>query len=162
MARTKAPLALTNPSFEDLVDALNSLARYRGGEPYRAVRFVLPVQPMPAPRPKFTHDGYAYSPKPYVTWRGNVAPHIPKLEPTITGVRCAVALGLVLPPYKTVATPWPKGDVDNFEKSVYDIVTKRGHIWKDDVQICLNITLKRFSEDGESPHAEVYIREWSA
>jgi Holliday junction resolvase RusA-like endonuclease len=88
-----------------------------------------------------------------------VSPHIPKLEPIITGLRCAIALDLVLPPYKTVKTPWPKGDIDNYEKAVWDIITKKKHIWKDDIQVCLSITGKRFTEDGEDPHAAVYIRE---
>jgi len=114
---------------------------------------------MPAPRPKFTRDGYAYSDKRYVTWRGQVAKHIPKLEPIISGLPCAVALDLVLPPYKTVKTPWPKGDVDNFAKAVFDIITKKEHIWKDDMQINLTIVQKRFAVGNEVSHAAVYIRE---
>jgi len=65
----------------------------------------------------------------------------------------------VLPPYKTVKTPWPKGDIDNYEKAIWDIITKGGHIWKDDVQVCLSSTNKRFTEGEEKPHAQVYIRE---
>lgn len=151
-------VATMSPSFKGLVDGLNDLLDYGDGV-YRAVSFVLPVAPMPAPRPKFTRDGYAYSPKPYVTWRGQCRPHIPKLEPYIAGLRCAVALDLVLPPYKTVNTPWPKGDIDNYEKAVWDIITKGGHIWKDDVQVCLALTGKRFTINDERPHAQVYIRE---
>ncbi len=147
----------TSPSFDLLRDAVNGM--YASGTGYRAVVFVLPVAPMPAPRPKFTRDGYAYSPKPYVTWRGQVGPHIPKLEPIISDVPCAVALDLVLPPYKTVKTPWPKGDVDNYAKAVFDIVTKKKHIWKDDVQVNLCVIQKRFCVGDETPHASVYIRE---
>jgi Holliday junction resolvase RusA-like endonuclease len=81
-------------------------------------------------------------------------PHISR-----TGLRCAIALDLVLPPYKTVKTPWPKGDIDNYEKAVWDIITKKKHIWKDDIQVCLSLTNKRFADDHETPHAAVYIRE---
>jgi Holliday junction resolvase RusA-like endonuclease len=155
----------TSPSFEALKAALNDLLFIRreksGPPPYRAVSFVLPVQPMPAPRPKFTRDGYAYTGKAYVTWRGQVKPHIPALEPIITGLRVGIALDLVLPPYKTVKTPWPKGDIDNYEKAIWDIITKGGLIWKDDIQVCLSITGKRFArlDLDERPHAAVYIRE---
>jgi Holliday junction resolvase RusA-like endonuclease len=149
---------MTSPSFKELVDLLNA-SLDDDDRLYRAVSFVLPVAPMPAPRPKFTRDGYAYSPKAYVTWRGQCRPHIPALEPIISGIRCAIALDLVLPPYKTVKTPWPKGDIDNYEKSVWDIITKAGHIWKDDVQVCLSVTGKRFTVEDEKPHAEVYVRE---
>jgi len=148
---------MTSPSFEELVEALNHILEDDGT--YRAVSFILPVQPMPAPRPKFTRDGTLYTGKPYVTWRGRVAPHIPKLEPIIAGLRCAIALDLVLPPYKTVSTKWPKGDIDNYEKAVWDIVTRKKYIWKDDVQVCLSITGKRFTSSTEVPHAAVYIRE---
>jgi len=88
-----------------------------------------------------------------------VSPHIPALESRIHNRRCGVVLDLALPPYKTVSTPWPKGDNDNYEKAVWDIITKGGPIWKDDVQVCLNLTGKRFITDGEKPHAAVYIRE---
>lgn len=146
-----------NLSFECVVDSLNEL--FPGGAEYRAVQFVLPVCPAPAPRPRFTRDGYAYSPKTYVTWRGQVKPHVPALRPVISDLPCALALDLVMPPYKTVNTPWPKGDIDNYAKAIFDIVTSKGCIWKDDIQVNVGLIRKRFCEDGEEPHAHVYIRE---
>ena len=148
---------MTSPNFNELVEALDHMLEDDGT--YRAVSFILPVKPFPAPRPKHTRDGTMYTPKPYVSWRGQVSPHIPQLEPIIAGLRCAIALDLVLPPYKTVATKWPIGDIDNYEKAVWDIITRKKHIWKDDVQVCLSITGKRFCIDDEKPHAAVYIRE---
>lgn len=162
MARKKAATpALTNPSFDDLVDAVDELAS--GGPPgrdFKYVRLDLPVKPMPAPRPKATRDGVLYHERAYLTWRGEVARYFSKLEPRIEDVRVAVVLELVLPPYKTVSTPFAKGDNDNYEKAIWDVITKKGHIWKDDIQVCLNITLKRFADEGEEPHAKAYIREW--
>jgi hypothetical protein len=72
---------MTSPNFKELQLALDGLLQDDHTTPYRAVWFVLPVKPMPAPRAKFTRDGYSYSPKPYVTWRGQVSPHIPHRAP---------------------------------------------------------------------------------
>lgn len=38
----------------------------------------------------------------------------------------------------------PRGDTDNFEKGLYDIITQDGRFWHDDNQIITNISTKRY------------------
>lgn len=151
-------MTLQSPSFKELQRAVDGMLLGVRGD-YRALSFTLPVKPMPAPRACFTRDGFAYSPKVYVSWRGTCSKHLPSLEAIITDRRVAVVLDLVLPPYKTVNTPWAKGDIDNYEKALWDLVTRGGGIWKDDVQVCLALSSKRFHTVKEEPHTAVYIRE---
>lgn len=63
-----------------------------------------------------------------------------------------------MPPFKTVSRDFPRGDVDNYAKSVLDLITKREEIWHDDNQVVTLYTTKRLAVN-EEPHTFVYIRE---
>lgn len=153
MARKKR--AATPRSF-NLRDALNGILGKGTG--YRSVSFVFPFQPLPAPRPRFTRQGIAYFPKPYQLYKADAAIHVPELVP-ILETPVAVSLDFVCPPYKTVSTPWPKSDIDNYAKTVLDVITKTGRIWKDDIQVVFSVERKCFTKGDETPHTAIYIRE---
>lgn len=58
---------------------------------------------------------------------------------------------------KTTKRHWPRGDGDNYEKSLYDAITKAGY-WGDDDQIVEARWVKRFAKPGEEPHMHIQIR----
>lgn len=105
-----------------------------------------------------TRWGETYYPKGYEAWRQAAGPHIPRIPAPLNGA-VGVVVESVLPPFKTVTRDYPGGDVDNYAKSVLDIVTKTGGVWNDDAQVVVLSSSKRFTRDGEEPHTYVYIRE---
>lgn len=50
---------------------------------------------------------------------------------------------------KTTKRDRPRGDLDNYEKGVWDAITSAGHWWADDDQIVENVTRKRWAEPDE-------------
>jgi hypothetical protein len=50
------------------------------------------------------------------------------------------------------AREYPRGDVDNYTKAALDIVTKSQLIWKDDTQVTLLLSTKRYAKPREEPH----------
>lgn len=105
-----------------------------------------------------SRNGFAYYPANYTKWKRDSAEHVPEVYPTYEGP-LMVVVDFVLPHFKTVVRDVPKGDVDNYVKSVLDLITSTERVWVDDIQVnCLEVT-KRFVKDGEEPHCSVHIRE---
>lgn len=127
---------------------------------FQSTEFVIPITPVPCPRPRLTRWGQVYYPKGYEVWRQQAAPHIPSL-PSKLGGALGVIIVSVLPPFKTVTRDYPGGDVDNYAKSVLDIIGKTEGVWSDDTQVVVLSSTKRFTAAGEEPHSYVYIREVS-
>ena len=128
-------------------------------EGHRSIEFTLPVKPVPCPRPRHTRQGLPYYPKTYVNWRRAAQPHVAPVHPIWETENLLMIVESVLPKFKTVQRSRPQYDVDNFAKSVLDIVTKSKLVWKDDDQVISLLTLKRFVEGDEEPHNYVFIRE---
>lgn len=62
---------------------------------------------------------------------------------------------------KKLTRDYPIGDCDNYEKALWDAMTKEG-FWEDDDQIVYNTTEKRYAEPGESPHINVEVYEYDS
>jgi Holliday junction resolvase RusA-like endonuclease len=54
---------------------------------------------------------------------------------------------------------YPRGDNDNYEKAIWDAVTKNKAAWNDDDQIILNITHKRYTDNPSEAgfYLHIYI-----
>ena len=61
-----------------------------------------------------------------------------------------VALEVIIQRPKTTKRVRPGGDNDNYEKGIWDALTKAGW-WNDDEQVVENRTLKRWTREGETP-----------
>ncbi len=117
--------------------------------------FVVPVEPVPAARPKVYRFGTTY-PKRYQSYR--VAAHswaedqswTPHLGPLRVTVHC------ICRKPRTTKLTHPNGDVDNYAKAVLDVLNKRA--WEDDTQIVYLTATKRFATPGEEPHAQITIK----
>lgn len=136
----------TRPSIEGWVDGA------------RSVDFTIPLQPVPCPRPRVTRAGFSYYPANYKVWKRDAAEYVPEVYPLLDGPVLVMAT-FVLPPFKTVDRDVPKGDVDNYLKSVLDLITSTNRVWDDDIQVNVAHSTKRFTADGEEPHTYVHIRE---
>lgn len=127
---------------------------------FQSAEFTIPVIPVPCPRPRLTRWGQVYYPPKYEVWRQQAAPHIPQLPAPLGGALGVIVVS-VLPPFKTVIRDYPSGDVDNYAKSVLDIIGKAQCVWSDDTQVVVLSSSKRFTQLNEEPHSYVYIREVS-
>lgn len=167
MARVATRPRPTTSSSQGLVRWATQAARRGTG--FRSLDFVIPLKPVPCPRPRTTRSGRTYYPKSYETWRyGDGIPEgqagaldyvgFHRLDPPLEGPLLAFVES-VLPLPVTVTRDYPQYDVDNYAKSILDVVTKAGGIWKDDEQVAALVSCKRYVERGESPHSFVYIRE---
>ena len=125
-----------------------------------SVRVRLPLNPMPAPRPRVTSRGWAYFPKRYKQWREDAAALIPGLL-TECGLKAPLdgALGIsvdfaVAQP-KTTKLLFPKGDIDNFLK-ILDCFN--GLLWEDDYQIINVEAAKRWAPKGRPGHVDILVK----
>jgi Holliday junction resolvase RusA-like endonuclease len=78
----------------------------------------------------------AYTPKPYRTWQEEAAKQLALIasDGPFTGpVLVALAFGVLKP--KTSKLTHPRPDIDNYEKSILDALTKDGRFWLDDSQV---------------------------
>lgn len=110
---------------------------------------------MPCPRPRVTRQGFVYYPKNYEEWKKGAVEAIPQLPNKLEGPLAASIL-VRCPPLKTVDRQDPVGDVDNYAKSVLDLVTSTGRVYQDDRQVVRLMVEKMFHEE---PGIDVYIRE---
>ena len=82
-----------------------------------------------------------------------------------TGVRRAILKGelevistFVCKRPKNPTNPYPRGDIDNFEKALYDAITNSETVWVDDTQISLVNASKRYTIRREKPCIHVKVR----
>lgn len=57
---------------------------------------------------------------------------------------------------KTTRREWPVGDIDNYEKAIYDACNEL--LWEDDDQIVDNANRKRFAPPGEDGYIRLVVR----
>jgi Holliday junction resolvase RusA-like endonuclease len=113
----------------------------------------LPLAPVPAARPRVSRWG-TYYPKTYRAWIAEagalLAPLVAGDAPTEEPVSVVVHSVARRPAHP--AREYPRGDVDNYTKAALDIITKSRLIWKDDTQVTILLSTKRYARPGEEPH----------
>lgn len=115
---------------------------------------VLPVNPVPASRPRVSKWGVYYG-KTYKQWMKDADENLPVARATLEGeVRCELEFIVQRP--KTTKRSNPRGDIDNYIKSILDALTKKGH-WKDDDQVVELVATKRYTQGDEQPRTVAKI-----
>lgn len=102
-------------------------------------RFILPIEPMPAARPRARKGGHGYYPARYASWLEAAALLARRRGGTHAG---PVRVGLVLRPDRIVVEIEPSDaqrgkfrfDIDNAGKAILDCLT-RGGVLVDDSQV---------------------------
>lgn len=125
--------------------------------------FFIPLDPMPAPRPKFRVIGKfasAYMPREYTVWKDRAVEcvrgvnQIPS-EP-LSGPVTVTLVVLATKP-KTSKLTHPSPDVDNYAKGVLDAITQSERWWADDKQVVRLDVSKAWAADGAPAGIEVTI-----
>lgn len=118
----------------------------------------LPLPPVPAARPRVGRWG-TYYPKTYAGWRKLVQAMLMDFEPDGPAHEGPMFVGVysVCKRPIRVTKPLPRGDVDNFSKGALDAVTWSELIWKDDTQVEILVTGKRYANPGEDPHTYIVV-----
>lgn len=124
--------------------------------------FVVPVSPIPCPRPRVTSKGWSYYPAKYKAWKKDMGDLLPSLlqgaglNYPLTGPVVVFSTFVCQRP-KSTKLDHPKGDIDNFEKSLWDALTDAG-AWLDDCQVIVSHSEKKWSEPGDDGRIEVVIK----
>ncbi len=133
----------------------NPLTWLRGAVFATALRLSLIGKPVPCPRPRVSRNGGVFYPKNYTDWRDAA---LKQLTAGVGGFKepVAVALDAIVERPKTTVRLLPGGDVDNYAKSVLDILTKV-KVWLDDDLVELLLVRKRWAVMGEEAGFNVWI-----
>jgi len=126
------------------------------GEGVREV--YLPLAPVPAARPRISRWG-TYYPKTYSTWMKDAAALLAPHAANFAAWECPVFV-MVTSSVKRPANPannMPHPDVDNYAKAALDAVQKCGFLIKDDKQVQVLLSSKRFTVGDEAPHSYIVI-----
>lgn len=126
--------------------------------------FFLPITPKATQRSRCTCRGrfaQVYTDPKYKEWREEAIPLLREIAGTedFRAVRdrpVRITTEVVAQRPKTTKLPAPTGDLDNFEKGLWDAITATGLWWADDKQIVESQTSKRWAREGEA--AGYYIR----
>lgn len=126
--------------------------------------FRLAVPPRAAARTRATCRGkfaQVYTDPGYRAWLDAAIPQLellaPDLSDEVRGLDVSVDLEVIVAKPKTTKRVRPGGDNDNYEKGVWDAMTKVGRWWHDDEQIVVNRTWKRWAYPGEEPGYSVKV-----
>lgn len=133
------------------------LAELTGGvQETASLSCFLPLQPVPASRPRVTRWGTYYS-KTYKNWIAEATRLIEDADVTLHGNLFVICRALVKPA-RTTKLLQPKPDVDNYAKAPLDIITKAQGYWDDDHQISTLLVGKRFTlpEEQEGSHIAIF------
>lgn len=106
--------------------------------------FYIPVEPVPASRPRVTRAGFAYYAKPYQVYKKWLSDwwKTAWLTPPMAGQVAVTAAFVGTKPKKTkLAAPRP--DVDNYVKALLD--SMNGIVWRDDTQVVSLMASKEWS-----------------
>ena len=119
----------------------------------------IPVEPAPASRPKVGKYGVYYS-KAHQRFRVEAKPWCDAWDaetyPPIMEGPIAILVEVVCTKPRTGKLDAPRGDVDNFVKIPLDNMTQSGNFWKDDNQILILHTAKRYATAGEKAGVNIH------
>lgn len=121
----------------------------------RAVRIFLPLEPVPASRPRVTRWRTFYE-EPYNTWKDTAEAALSglKLQPLDGPLQLRLEVLCTKP--RTSKLDMPRPDVDNFAKAVMDALTK-AQAWHDDKQVGRLIVDKWWAAKGEQAGIRIEI-----
>lgn len=108
-------------------------------------KIYLPLNPVPASRPRVTRWGVYYG-KIYATWMKQAEAILEEAKTTLD-VPLFVTTKIRVTKPRTSKKEFPRGDNDNYEKAIWDMITKKKY-WTDDDLIIDNFTSKRFVKTG--------------
>lgn len=81
----------------------------------------------------------------------------PLLPPEVRAWPVRINIEVAIKKAKTSKLVQPLGDNDNYEKGVWDAMTKADAFWLDDKQIVENQTTKRWAKENESEGYYVHV-----
>lgn len=61
---------------------------------------------------------------------------------------------------KTSKLSFPKPDIDNYEKTILDAITKAGNLWHDDTQVVRLTSMKQWAPDDGHVGTSVSIKQY--
>jgi len=125
-----------------------------------SVEFNIPLAPVPAARVKHSKWGAYYPPR-YETFRKDCRRWLEEnleVKDALTHAELEVISTFVCKRPKKPAHGYPRGDIDNFEKALYDAITSSERVWNDDVQISMVRATKRYAIGAEDPCIQVKVR----
>ena len=120
----------------------------------------VPLPPVPASRPRVTRWGTYYL-KTYATWKEEAERLLEEFSvpDLFTGPVFTVTAFEVKRP-KKLTRPHPHPDLDNFEKAIFDAVSKSECLWHDDDQIVAALSYKKYADPGEEPQTKLHVQEF--
>lgn len=113
------------------------------------------LKPIPAARARIPRFGKPYYPKTYSGWISEATILLPYVTDQIAVPVHSVAV-FAVPRAKTSKLVVPVGDGDNFEKAIYDMMTKRGYL-SDDKWITSASWKKRFLPTGSTGYTLITL-----
>ena len=128
--------------------------------------FFIPIEPMPAPRPRFVVRGRfasPYMPKEYTAWKDAVVEFVRRVQvdpPPPAGLLqgpLAVHINVRATRPRTSKLTHPSPDVDNYAKGVLDAITQSERWWEDDRQVVRLVVTKAWAPWAQDVGTEVTI-----
>lgn len=121
------------------------------------VDIVIPLEPVPASRPRVTRCGVFYS-KAYQAWKEAAVAFLKdKHCPIDKDVPLVVYVESVSTKPRTGKLQAPRYDVDNVAKGPMDAITASGNFWADDSQVVALCVTKRYAVPDEEAHTRITI-----
>ena len=120
-------------------------------------KYTLPVVPVPASRPRVTRRGHVYYGKNYSKFRAEAAAILGQWDaPCMLPLTGTLHLDVTFycPRPKTTKRLSPRGDIDNFQKTL-DVFNEI--LWRDDDQIVSVLAKKEYSDQ---PRIELEVTEY--
>lgn len=121
------------------------------------IQFQIPLDPVPASRPRVTRQGFSYYEQPYRGFKDELKDWLTEAwegQPVIDYEVVVTVVCWVPPPQKT-KLPSPRPDVDNYLKAVLDGMNKV--VFKDDSLVKKAIVEKHWAQPGEPGRIHVYV-----
>lgn len=123
----------------------------------KPIKVIVPVKPIAASRPRVPRYGKPYFLKTYKKWRDDADRTVPEHKGKPIDFPVAVTVLFAIPRAKTSTLVVPAGDVDNFEKALYDLLQRKGYLSDDKWITTIRGCRKRFLPFGEKGYTEVII-----
>lgn len=120
------------------------------------IQLQLPVDPVPASRPRVTRKGFSYYAEPYRSFKKELREMVQDRYggPRIS-VPCGVTIAIFKSLPKTTKLRNPKPDVDNYAKAVLDAMN--GIVFDDDSLVVKLIVTKQWAAPKEPGRVLVFV-----